>query len=126
MVMLGILLATVASFIASAGLYAVPAISALIARTSTPRPGLTVVQQMGSVVLRSLMVSCLIAGLMAAAAWTGAVAGLLLGVALSVLPFTLLLGGVVHENTAVTAAGIHFLDWIIKLAIIGAIVGACV
>lgn len=124
MVVLAISLATVASFLASAALYAVPPVSALIARTSTPRPGLPVVAQMASVVLRSIIASCLVAGLMAAAGWHGAGSGVLLGLALSTLPFILLMGGVVHENTALSAAGIHLLDWVVKLTIIGAIVGS--
>ncbi|PRB18347.1 DUF1761 domain-containing protein [Microbacterium sp. MYb62] len=126
MIILAIVLATVVSFIASAALYAVPPVSALIARTSTPRPGLPVLAQMASVVLRSLIVSCLVAGLMAAAGWHGAGTGSLLGLALCTLPFVLLMGGVVHENTALSAAAIHLLDWVLKLTIIGAIVGSFV
>lgn len=126
MIVLAIALATVASFIASALLYALPPVSALISRTSTPRPGLPVVAQMASVVLRSLIVSCLVAGLMAAAGWHGAGSGALLGLALCTLPLVLLMGGVVHENTAPSAAGVHLLDWILKLVIIGAIVGSFV
>lgn len=126
MIILAIALATVASFLASAALYAVPAVSALISKTSTPRPGLPLVAQMASVVLRSLIVSCLVAGLMAAAGWHGAATGALLGLTLCALPFVLLMGGVVHENTAVSAAGVHLLDWLLKLTIIGAIVGSFV
>ena len=126
MIVPAIVLATVASFIASALLYAVPPVSALISRTSTPRPGLPVAAQMASVVLRSLIVSCLVAGLMIAAGWHGAGSGSLLGLALCTLPLVLLMGGVVHENTALPAAGVHLLDWILKLVIIGAIVGSFV
>lgn len=123
MIVLGIAVATVASFLASAVLYALPPVSALIARTSTSRPGIPVAVQMLSVVLRSLLAAGLVAGLMAAAGWHGAGAGALLGLALSVLPLTLLSGGVIHENTAVSAAGVHLLDWVVKLVLIGAIVG---
>ncbi|WP_029268089.1 MULTISPECIES: DUF1761 domain-containing protein [unclassified Microbacterium] len=126
MIVPAIALATVASFIASALLYAVPPVSALISRTSTPRPGLPVAAQMASVALRSLIVSCLVAGLMIAAGWHGAGSGSLLGLALCTLPLVLLMGGVVHENTALSAAGVHLLDWILKLVIIGAIVGSFV
>ncbi|MEU4014288.1 DUF1761 domain-containing protein [Microbacterium sp. NPDC028030] len=124
MIALAVTLATVASFVASAALYALPPVAALISRTSTPRPGMPVVAQMASVVLRSLIVACLVAGLMAAAGWHGVGAGTLLGLALCSLPFVLLMGGVVHENTALSAAGIHLLDWVLKLTIIGAIVGS--
>ena len=124
MIILAVALATLASFVASAALYALPPVSAVISRTSTPRPGLPVIAQMGSVALRSLIASCLMAGLMLAAGWHGLGAGALLGLALSALPLTLLMGGVVHEGTAPSAAGIHLLDWVLKLVIIGAIVGS--
>ncbi|MDQ0725485.1 hypothetical protein QFZ21_000485 [Microbacterium sp. W4I20] len=93
MIALGIALATVASFIASAVLYAIPPVSTLVSRTSTPRPGLSVGVQMASVVVRSLIASGLIAGILIAADWHGPIAGLLLGLALTALPLTLLMGG---------------------------------
>jgi hypothetical protein len=123
MFILGIAIATVTSFVASAALYAIPAVSATVARTSTPRPGLSIVVQMLSVLVRSLITACLVAGILIAADWRGALPGLLLGLALSVLPLTLLMGGVVHENTALSAAAIHLVDWVIKLALIGTILG---
>ncbi|GAT73137.1 hypothetical protein MHM582_1621 [Microbacterium sp. HM58-2] len=123
MIALGIAVATVVSFIASAALYSLPPVAALVTRTSTPRPGVSVPLQMASVLLRSLLASCLIAGLMAAADWHGPFIGGLLGLALVIMPLILLLGGVVHENTAPSAAGIHLVDWIVKLTLIGVIVG---
>lgn len=123
MIALGIAVATVASFIASAALYAIPPLSVIVSRTSTPRPGLSVGVQMASVVVRSLIASGLIAGILIAADWHGPIAGLLLGLALTALPLTLLMGGVVHENTALSAAAVHLVDWVVKLALIGAIVG---
>ncbi|GAB3631502.1 hypothetical protein GCM10027421_08550 [Microbacterium shaanxiense] len=123
MVVLAIVTATVASFLASAILYAIPAVSTLVARTSTARPGLSTAVQMGSVVLRSLIASGLIAGLMIAAGWSDAGSGALLGLSLVTLPAILLMGGVVHENTAIPTAGVHLLDWTIKLVLIGTIIG---
>jgi len=123
MIAVGILIATIASFIASAVLYALPPVSRLVARTSTPRPGIPFPVQMLSVVMRSLFAALLVAGLMTAAGWHGPAAGALLGLALSVLPLILLFGGVVHENTAISAAGVHLLDWIIKLTLIGVLIG---
>lgn len=123
MIVIGILIATIASFIASAALYTIPPVSRLVARTSTPRPGIPFPVQMLSVILRSLLASLLIAGLMAAADWHGAAVGALLGLTLSALPLILLFGGVVHENTAIPTAGVHLLDWIIKLTLIGILVG---
>lgn len=63
---------------------------------------------------------------MSAAGWHGAGSGALLGLALCALPLVLLMGGVVHENTSPSAAGIHLLDWVLKLVIIGAIIGSFV
>lgn len=123
MVVLAIVTATVASFLASAILYAIPAVSALVAKTSTARPGLSTAVQMGSVILRSLIASGLIAGLMIAAGWSDAGSGALLGLSLVTLPAILLMGGVVHENTAIPTAGVHLLDWTIKLVLIGTIIG---
>ena len=124
MVVLGIALATVASFVASALLYALPPVGAIVGRGSTPRPGIPVPVQMLLVVVRSLVASLLVALLMLAAGWHGAGEGVLLGLGLTPLPALLLLGGVVHESTPIPAAGIHLIDWIVKLAITGALVGA--
>lgn len=123
MIALGILIATIVSFVASAILYAIPPIARLITRTSTPRPGIPFPVQMLSVILRSLLASLLVAALMTAADWRGPAAGAALGLALSVLPLILLFGGVVHENTAVPTAGVHLLDWVLKLTLIGVFVG---
>lgn len=122
-IVLGIVLATFASFIASAIFYALPRVSKLIARESTPRPGVSQPAQMGSVVLRSLITSGLLAALMGAANWQGSGAGALLGLSLAVLPAVLLFGSVIHEGTSIPVAAVHLTDWIAKLVIIGAIVG---
>lgn len=124
MVLAGILVATVASFLASAVLYGLPPVSALVSRASTPRPGVSVPVQMVSVLFRSLVVACLVAGLMSAASWSGSVSGALLGLSLTAIPAVLLLGAVVHDNTPVPVAAIHLLDWTIKLVLIGAALGA--
>ena len=50
--------------------------------------------------------------------------GALLGLALASVPAVLLLGSVVHENTPIPTASIHFADWLLKLLIIGALGGA--
>lgn len=126
MVFLGIALATVGSFVASAALYAMPPVARLITARSTPRPGIPVVAQMLLVVARSLVMSLLVLGLMTAAGWHGPAAGALLGLALATVPAVLLLGAIVHENTPVPVAAIHLTDWLLKLVIIGALVGAFV
>lgn len=38
-------------------------------------------------------------------------------------PAILLLGGVVHESTPIPGGGIHRVDWVVKLIIIGALIG---
>ncbi|MFB7250790.1 DUF1761 family protein [Microbacterium sp. NPDC056234] len=123
MIILGVAFATLVSFLASALLYALPRVGRLVAQNSTPRPGLPFAVQIGSVVLRGLIASCLVAGLMLATGWQGAGAGAALGLSLSVLPLILLMGGVVHENTALPVAVVHLADWVIKLVVIGTIVG---
>ncbi len=107
---LGIAIATVVSFVFSAVLYGLPPVSKMIARTSSPRPGIPVVAQLLLVVLRSLVTAALVAGLMVAAGWHGPAQGALLGLALVPLPAMLLLGGVIHEGTQVPVALIHLLD----------------
>jgi hypothetical protein len=123
MIFIGVALATVVSFLASALLYAIPSVSRLIARESTPRPGIHLGMQMASVVLRSLLAAGLVASLMVAANWHGAGAGAVLGLALTTLPAVLLFGAVIHEGTPVRVAAVHLTDWAFKLVIIGALVG---
>ena len=121
--LLGIAIATVASFVFSAILYGVPPVAKLVTEHSTPRPGVPTSVQMLLVVLRSLVTAIVVAGLMLAAGWQGMASGALLGLALAPFPAMLLLGGVIHENTPVALATVHLVDWVAKLVIIGAIVG---
>ncbi|MEU6246558.1 DUF1761 domain-containing protein [Glycomyces sp. NPDC047010] len=121
---LAIAAATVASFVWSAVLYGAPPVAAYVQRHSTPRPGLPTAVQMAAVLTRSLVAACLVAGLMHAAGWSGTAAGAILGLALGVLPTAILSGAVVHEGIPVALAGIHSLDWVVKLAVIGTLVGA--
>lgn len=123
MIVAGIVLATFASFVASAVLYALPPVSKLIVRESNPRPGVPLPAQIGAVVLRSLITSALVAGLMVAADWHGVRVGVVLGLSMAILPAVLLFGSVIHEGTAIPVAAIHLTDWIVKLVVIGAAVG---
>ena len=120
---LGIVIATVASFAASALIYSLPPVSALVTRASTPRPGVPPFAQMASVLLRSLIASGRVAGLLAAAGGSGIGAGAAVGLALSSMPALLLMGGVIHENTPISVALVHLLDWVVKLVVIGGILG---
>jgi Protein of unknown function (DUF1761) len=123
MLIIGIALATLLSFVASAAFYALPPVSKLIAQESRARAGVPLPAQMGSVVLRSLLTSGLVAGLMIAANWHGPGVGALLGLSLTILPIVLLFGSVIHEGTDVRVAAIHLTDWIVKLILIGTAVG---
>ncbi|WP_335991411.1 DUF1761 family protein [Glycomyces sp. MUSA5-2] len=123
MVLIGIAVAAVVSFVFSAVLYGAPPVAAYVGRHSTPRPGVPVAVQMAAVVARSLVAAILVAGLMHAAGWEGAGAGALLGLALGVLPAAILAGAVVHEGIPVPLAALHAFDWIAKLTLIGALVG---
>ncbi|GAB3861765.1 DUF1761 domain-containing protein [Nocardioides maradonensis] len=121
---IGILLATVASFLFSAVLYGAPPVASLVRRHSTPLPGVPMPAQVAAVLARSLVAACLVAGLLHAADWSGAATGALLGLSLGVLPAAILSGAVVHESVPVRLAAVHAIDWIAKLTIIGALVGA--
>ena len=73
--------------------------------------------------VRNSAVAALVAGLLAAADWNGLGDGVLLGVSLWVVPVVLLAGSVFHEGVPVRRAALHGGDWLIKLVVIGAIVG---
>lgn len=118
MVALGIVIATVATVVIGAAYYgAMPAVADSSAPTR-PMVAVVIVE-----VLRGLVVAALVAGLLAAAEWDGAVAGVLLGLALWTIPVVLLTGSVFHEGVSARQAAFHAVDWLFKLVAIGAIVG---
>lgn len=124
MIYLGIAIATVAAFLISSVFYSLapaapPAHGAAAAGSRSPRPWQFAVE-----IVRSLLVAALVAGLLAVAGWDRVVDGLLLGLALTVLPVVLLAGSVLWEGVPVRTAATHAVDWIIKLVAIGSIVGA--
>ena len=122
MIGIGILIATAVAFVISFAFYAV----APAASPSGDTPEASTQPRWWQILielLRSALVASLIAGLMGAAEWHGPLPGLLLGLALSVLPIVLLTGSVIWEQVPVRAAATHTIDWIIKLAAIGTIVG---
>lgn len=120
MLVLGIATATVVAFILSFAYYALApaAPTDRSAPQERPQPW-----QVGVELLRSAVVSSLIAGLLLAAGWSGPVHGALLGLALWALPVALLSGSVLWEQVPVRAAALHAGDWLIKLVAIGVIVG---
>jgi len=119
MVYLGVAAAALAAFMFSFAFYAL--VPAGPERVPAPRPQ---VWQLGVEVVRNLLTATLVAGLMAAASWHGPATGALLGLALSVLPLVLLTGSVLWEATPIRTAAVHALDWVLKLVLVGTIVGA--
>ena len=124
MTYLGILVATVAAFVISSVYYSVapPAPAAVAgagADTGRPQPW-----QLAGEVARSAVVASLVAGLLVTARWNSVAGGVLLGLALTVLPIVLLAGSVLWERVPVRTATTHAVDWAIKLTAVGAIVGA--
>jgi Protein of unknown function (DUF1761) len=119
MVAVGIVIATAAAFVISAIYYAaMPAASAGEPVLQRPMMELLLVE-----VLRNLAVAALVAGLLAAADWSGPGAGALLGLSLWTIPVVLLAGSVFHEGVPTRRAALHVVDWLIKLVAIGAILG---
>jgi hypothetical protein len=120
-IVLGVVIAMVAGLVTGAIVYGVvpagPA-TASVAAPSRPAAAVAVVE-----LVRSLAVACLLAGLLAAGEWSGSAAGALLGIALWTLPAVLLAGSVFHDGVAPRQAALHALDWAVKLAAIGAVVG---
>jgi hypothetical protein len=145
MVAIGIFIATIVAFLISLAFYAAVPIAATanagagvrtrddgeasagansaLAATSSDRPRWW---QIVVEILRSALVASLLAGLMVTAGWSGPWAGLVLGLALTVLPVVLLAGSVLWERVPIRSATAHVADWVIKLAAVGAFVGAFV
>ena len=125
MIALGIGVAAVAAFIVSSVYYslmpAVPTATGDIPESGRPAPW-----QIAAELVRSAITAGLVAGLLRAGDWDGAAAAALLGLVLWVLPFVILTGSVVWERVPVPRAALHIGDWLVKLAVIGAIVGAFV
>lgn len=119
MIALGTVIATAAAFVISAVYYAaMPAASVVEPAPQRPMVALILVEM-----LRTLAVAALVAGLLTAADWSGPGAGALLGLSLWTIPLVLLAGSVFHEGVPTRRAALHAVDWLIKLVVIGAIVG---
>jgi hypothetical protein len=126
MIALGIGVATVAAFIVSSVYYSlmpgVPTATGDIPESGRPAPW-----QIAAELVRSAITAGLVAGLLGAGEWAGewdgAAAGALFGLVLWVLPFVILTGSVVWERVPVPRAALHIGDWLVKLVVIGALVG---
>ena len=120
MIALGIGSAAVAAFIGSAVYYgALPA----PAPSAPPPPQRPVAAQVLVELLRNLAVASLVSGLFAIADLNGLGDGAVLGLSLWTLPVVLLAGSVFHEGVPTRRAAFHAVDWLIKLVVIGGIVG---
>ena len=120
-----VLVGTVVLFVLGAGYYAV--LGDQLARVSDAAaagermPPWAIVVELG----RCLVLAVVVAVVAAEAEVDGWAGGLLLGVVLWVgFPFVLWTGAVVHERTPPALAAIHAGDWLVKLLVLGGIVGA--
>ncbi|MFD6454001.1 DUF1761 family protein [Nocardia sp. NPDC060220] len=123
MIVAGVVVAAVVSFVISAVLYATPPIAALVSRTSTPRPGIGMPVQMLFVVLRGVLAAGVLAALLVAGDRHGIAAGAAVGAIVAVLPVTILAGAIVHENVPIPTALVHMTDWVLKLVVSGVVLG---
>lgn len=121
MLVLGISVATIAAFVLSSVYYALapklPTAQGTV-RATRPRPW-----QVLTELVRSALIAGLVAGLLVAAGWSGPAAGALLGLALTIVPLVLLSGSVIWEGVPVKVGLLHSVDWLLKLPVIGLIVG---
>ncbi|GAA1037898.1 DUF1761 domain-containing protein [Virgisporangium ochraceum] len=125
MVALGIGIATIAAFIVSSVYYGVmPAAGGPAG--AAPGSGRPEPWQIAAELVRLAITAGIVAGLLVALDRGGVGAGALIGLVLWVLPFVLLSGSVVWERVPVARAALHTGDWLVKLVVIGAVVGATV
>ena len=123
---LAVAVATVAAFVASAVYYGVlgerlAQASPAAAQAGGEMPPWKVAAELG----RCLVLCAVFAGLAAEAGASSAGGGILLGLALWVgFPLVLWTGAMLHERTPLALAAIHGGDWLLKLVLIGAVVGA--
>jgi Protein of unknown function (DUF1761) len=119
MTAVGILIATPVAFIVSGAYYsAVPQ-----PKGAQPAPKRAIAATIIVELARNLIVATLIARILAAADWKGPADGVLLGLGLWAIPLVLLAGAVFHEGAPMGGAALHAIDWLIKLVVVGAIVG---
>ncbi len=119
---LGVLVATVAAFVAGATYDAVLGEQLAAARGAAAVVGSPSPRVLVAELLRCLVLAAVVAGLAAQGeveAWGG---GALLGLALWVgFPFVLWTGAVLHEGTPVRLAVVHAGDWLLKLLLVAVI-----
>jgi hypothetical protein len=75
------------------------------------------------VVAQSLIVALMVAYFVSRLGITGFASAASLGALLWIFPAAILLGSVVHEGVPLALAAIHAGDWLVKLLLIGVVVG---
>jgi hypothetical protein len=121
MLALAIAVAAIAAFLLSSVYYALaPNLPTAQGTVRSTKPRLW---QVLTELVRSALVAGLVAGLLVTAGWTGPIAGALLGLALATIPVVLLTGSVIWEGVPVKVGLLHLVDWLLKLPLIGLIVG---
>ncbi|MGL5824959.1 MAG: DUF1761 domain-containing protein [Nocardioides sp.] len=120
--LLAVVLAAVAAFLAGGAYYAVlgDRLAHYSTAGATMGAGTVVVE-----VIRCLIIASVVAGLLGRTSidtWAG---GILLGLVLWIgFPLVLWIGAIAHENTPLGLAAIHAGDWLLKLILVGGILGA--
>lgn len=119
---LTVLITTVTGFVLGAGYYAVLGGRLAAARgdvPAKPSPGILAVEVVRCLVLAGVVTW--LAGQVGVDTWA---AGLLLGLVLWVgFPAVLWVGAIVHEKSPWRLAAIHAGDWLVKLLVLGTVVG---
>lgn len=123
---LAVVVATLAAFLLSGAWYAVlPAESAASEAGAASQAGSPSPPVLLAEILRSGVVATVVAGLAAELGAVDVGEGALLGLVLWVgFPAVLFAGSIIHERYPARLAALHLGDWLLKLALIGAIVGA--
>ena len=121
---LRIVAAALAAFVASAAWYTV--FGGATARLSDANPASVAppAWAMLFVVAQSLIFAAMLAYLVSRLGIVERRAALSLGALVWIFPAAILLGSVVHEGVPLALASIHAGDWLVKLFLIAAIVGA--
>ena len=123
---LAVVVATSAAFLLSGAWYALlPAQSSPSATGEAPAAKASSSPVLAGEILRSAVVATVIAGLAATLDAASIGEGALLGLVLWVgFPAVLFAGSIIHERYPVRLAAVHLGDWLLKLVLIGVIVGA--
>jgi Protein of unknown function (DUF1761) len=122
---LAVAVATVAAFLLSGAWYAVLPAPPAASEAGDPPGTETSPPVLLAEILRSAVVVIVVAGLAAELGSVDIAEGAALGLVLWVgFPAVLFAGSIIHEHYPRRLAAIHLGDWLLKLALIGAIIGA--